>query len=71
MKITAHEFRTFAQDNGQPVGKRGRLSVDTIAFYLAAHPAQARAAAHAYGVPIGARGRISQATIQQIAEVVA
>jgi hypothetical protein len=57
--------REWAQANGLPVGKRGRISQDVFVAYLEGNPSVARAFLKDHGVVVGKRGRISKAAIRQ------
>jgi hypothetical protein len=68
MNITAAVVRDWAEANGHTVGKRGRVSHETLMAFLLANPRTAREIAAASDIVIGKRGRISKSTISKIAE---
>jgi hypothetical protein len=71
MEILASDIRAWAQEQGLPVGIRGRLSIDLIVQYLAAHPKEAKAFGRTLsGVEIPARGRMKDETRRAIATVI-
>lgn len=57
--------REWAQANGLPVGKRGRISKGVFIAYLEGNPSVARAFLKDHGVVVGKRGRVSKADIRQ------
>lgn len=67
--ILTREVRQFAQANGIPVSKRGRVSRETVLAFLYANPAIVRSIAKANGIPVGARGRMSHDVFESVAGV--
>lgn len=67
--ITSTEIRTWANENGVPVGKRGRLGPVVKGAYFTANPSVAREVAIEAGIEVGHRGRIKDETIALIANV--
>lgn len=66
-KPTVHEVRVFAQTNGIPVSKRGRVSRETVLAFLYANPALTRALAREAGIEVGKRGRMSHEVFETVA----
>ena len=64
------EVRVWAQQAGEPVAGRGRLSYEVVTAYLMANPQVTRGLAAEHGVHISTRGRVSQATCEELAVLV-
>lgn len=60
------DIRAWAQEVGEPVAGRGRLSYQVIAAYLKAHPQITRGLAADHGVSVSARGAISWASCEEL-----
>jgi hypothetical protein len=68
-KRIATEARAFAQAQGIPTGKRGRLSATVFSLYLSSLPtSNVRVLAAENGVEVAPRGRISDATIDSLSQ---
>jgi hypothetical protein len=61
------DVRAWANETGQPVSERGRLSYEVVTTYLKANPSVTRALAAEHGVHAAARGAVSQATCEELA----
>jgi hypothetical protein len=64
------DVRVWAQDVGEPVPERGRLSYGAVTAYLKANPKVTRALAAEYGVEIPARGAVGLAACEALAVIV-
>ncbi len=64
------EVRAWAQESGEPVAVRGRLSYGTVTAYLRANPKVTRVLANEFGVDVPARGAVSMATCEELAVLV-
>jgi len=64
------DVRTWAQEAGEPVPARGRLSYGAVTAYLKANPKVTRALASEYGIDVPARGAVSFAACEELAVLV-
>lgn len=70
MTYHPNDVRAWAQDVGEPVAVRGRLSYVTVTAYLKANPKVTRALAAEHGVDVPARGAVSLAACEELAVLV-
>ena len=70
MTYPPNDGRAWAQDAGEPVAVRGRLSYVTVTAYLKANPRVARALAAEFGGDVPDRGAVSLATCEELAVLV-
>ena len=70
MRYQPSEVRAWAQQAGEPVASRGRLSYEVVTAYLLANPQVTRGLAAEHGVRTPTRGRVSQATCEELAVLV-
>jgi len=64
------DVRVWAEEAGEPVAARGRLSYETVTAYLKANPRVTRELAAELGVYAPARGAVSLATCEELAVLV-
>ena len=64
------DVRAWAQERGEPVHDRGRLSYGVVADYFKAHPQVARSVAAEHGLPTSARGAVSRDFCEELAVLV-
>jgi hypothetical protein len=70
MTYRPSDVRAWAQEAGEPVAERGRLSYEVVTAYLKANPQITRQLAAEYGVAAPARGAVSLATCGELAVLV-
>lgn len=70
MTYQPSDVRAWAQESGEPVAERGRLSYELVTAYLKANPRVTRELAAEHGVFASARGAVSQATCEELAFLV-
>ena len=70
MTYRPSDVRAWAQETGEPVAGRGRLSYDVVTAYLMANPQVTRGLAVEHGLHISTRGRVSRATCEELAVLV-
>ncbi len=64
------DVRSWAEEIGEPVAQRGRLSYELVTAFFKANPQVARLVAAEHGVRAPARGAVSMATCQELALLV-
>ena len=64
------DVRAWAQECGEPVAERGRLSHGVVAAYFKAHPKVARSVAAEFGLLTSARGGVSREFCEELAVLV-
>ena len=64
------DVRAWAQERGEPVHDRGRLSYGVVADYFKAHPQVARSVAAEHGLQAPARGTVSREFCRELAVLV-
>lgn len=67
MTYRPSDVRAWAQESGEPVAERGRLSYELVTAYLKANPKITRELAAEYGVHAPPRGAVSLATCEELA----
>ena len=69
MALDPSDVRRWAEQTKIPTSDRGRLSRNTTALYLKAHPSLARELAANLGVDLPSRGPVSALACEQIAQL--
>lgn len=69
MKVNiSGDVREFAKANDLPVGKRGKIALETKVAFLSENTDTARLLAEVNGVEVPARGKLSADSIEAIAK---